>query len=212
MKKIGRFFLISNILCLNLFCNADAQTSGKQLHLIYIDNSERGGSSSGLPVSMMNYIFTKTLDSVNKKDKNISHLLYISNGDKPYYSSSPDRFETYVNKLTEAKSKYPSSLEDKKSIRKILYQDKLLGFGSIVLDFYVTNYYLNQELINDYPGYLLNFFPKELEYVTQCPESNITVNVYYPTEGGNKEKVLRQKIVMNDKGFASNIKYNFISK
>jgi len=212
MKKLFSFLLISNLLCVTLSNDASAQTTPRQLHIIYIDNSQRGGSGSGLSVSMMNYIFTKTLDSVNKKDKNIRYLLFISNGDKPYYSSSPDHFETYVNKLTESTCKYPSSLDDKRAIRSIIYQDKLSGFESVVLDFYVTNYYLNQELLNDFPGYMLNFFPKELQYVTKCQDNNITVNIYYPTDGGNKEKNLQQKLVMNDKRFASNIKYNFISK
>ena len=212
MKKLSRCFLISNMFCVILLSNANAQTTAKLLHVIYVDNSQRGGANSGLSVSMMNYIFTKILDSVNAKDKNIHYLLYISNGDKPYYSSSPDRFENYINKLTESKFKYPSSLDDKKTIRGILYQGQLSGYESIVFDFYVTNYYLNQDLLNDYPGYMLNFFPKELQYITKCPEQNITVNVYYPADGGDKGKNLQQKMAMNEKRFASNISYNFIGK
>ena len=212
MNKTFYFSLISIMLIGYLPGNVNAQTGkGRQLHIIYIDNSERGGANSGLSGSMMDYIFTKVLDSINLKDKNISYLLYISNGNKPFYSRTPDKFGDLTNKLTERKLKYPSSLEDKMQMRDVLYKDKLSGFEKITIDFYVTNYYLNQELLSDYPGYLLNFFPKELQYVTNCVEDNITVNIYYPDNAG-KEKNIQKKLFLNNARFASNIKYNFFIK
>ncbi len=205
MKKAFYCLFVSMLLIAASPLGAKAQ----QLHIIYIDNSERGGA--GLSSSMMDYIFTKVIDSVNTKDKSTSYLLYISNGDKPFYSRTPDKFGELTNKLTERKLKYPSSLEDKRQLRDVLYKDKLSGLQKIVIDFYVTNYYLNQELLSDHPGYLLDFLPKELQYVSGCTEDNIVVNIYYPDNAG-KDKNVQKKLFFDDLKFASNIKYNFFIK
>lgn len=212
MNKTFYCLLISIMLIGARHTTAIAQAGkGQQLHIIYIDNSERGGANAGLSASMMDYIFTKVIDSVNAKDKNVSYLLYISNGNKPFYSRNPDKFGELTNKLTERKLKYPSSLEDKAQMREVLYKDKLSGLEKITIDFYVTNYYLNQELVSDHPGYLLSFLPKELQYVSGCPEDQVIVNVYAPDNTG-KDKNVKQKLFFNDAKFASNIKYNFFNK
>src|SRR5580693_3915345 len=126
MSKTIYFSLLCILLAEMVTTDAVAQTGkGRQLHIIYVDNSERGGTNAGLSGSMMDYIFTKILDSINMKEKSISYLLYISNGNKPFYSRTPEKFGDLTNKLTERKLKYPSSLEDKTQLRDILYKDKL---------------------------------------------------------------------------------------
>ena len=209
MKKV-LYFSFAGFFCLLLSTMA-ASAKGRQLRIIYIDNSERG-AQGGLSQKMLEYIFLK-MDTAKAVDDNTSSLLYISNGDNPLYTTKPADFVGFANRLSERKLNYPYSIDDKKQLRNIIYKDKLSDVEQITIDFYVTNYYLNQELMGDHAGYLLNFFPKELQYVTHCAENNITVNVIYPEIAGAKPAVNRSKCMLADNlRFPSGVNYNFIEK
>ena len=79
-------------------------------------------------------------------------------------------------------SELPNSNKDKKNLEEKLFEEDLSDIGKIDVYFYVSEYYLISDLSGDNSGLFLNFFPKELQSITNCPSEKINIHIIYPKD------------------------------
>jgi len=194
IKNSFALFLVLN------FANAIAQKTEamQEYHIIYIDNSKSNEAVSGLSQASIDYIYKK-VDSL-KSIKNLNVLIYLSDGAKPVYVKSIENSKDILSKLNEGYSTYPNCIEDKMQLMELIARDKLDNVSKVYINYFLTDYYLKEELMKDRVGYLTNFLPYEIQNFTNCKPENLHVNIYYP----DNTKSLKKEAVINKLNFNGN--------
>ena len=213
IKKLNPVFIwiILPFVLLTSFTTTTEKTKQGLFTIVYVDNSKVDGTS-GLSSAMVDYIST-SMDSISQNP----FLLYISNNSSPQYTKNPAAYKQVLNKLSEGSSSLPNCIEDKKLVWAILKREDVKKYAAINVYFFLTENYLKNTLMNETPGYLLNFFPKELALISNLDEQQINVNVYYSAEPKSKNPLTENEVkkavhFYNINNYQSNIQYHIFSK
>lgn len=207
-------FIVSLYTSLTSFKRIPGNTKTGSYELIYVDNSKMEGTS-GLSSNMIEYI-NQQADSL----KSNNFLIFLSNNTSPQYVKSIDNMKQVLNKLVEGNTSFPSAIEDKKQIWSIMLRSEdLKKYASINIRLYITENYLRNGLINEKPGFFLNFLPKEIATIADLDESKIHVYINYSPEATSKfvkpltESEIRKSIAFyNINNYQSTIRYDITQK
>lgn len=187
---------------------AAAQGSYSELRLIYVDNS-REESGSGYSSASKAYVRNTVQQLV--ADNSTNMLFFYSNGEQPQYTRTQEKVMGMLGKLDDKPAPRPEVVGEKRQLRAALYKGRLDLITSITIDLFVTERTLRSELSGERSGYLLNLFPRELQFMSKCNPGNITVRVHYP--GGHPD--LRQQLesqtafCQNCAGVTGGMRYEF---
>ncbi len=180
-------------------------------NIFYVDNSKSLTGSEPLSTDMID-LLQKKVDSV-KAEKSAKIEYYYSNYFNPEHARNVENAKKLIDKLNSGYNGLPNSVVDISFLRSYIYTDDLSNVENVNICFFVTEYYLTHDLLGRNSGLLLNFLPKEVQYITKTAPENITVTVYYPkaskTVAPNAGATFTQGIKGYGGLFKTKIHFNF---
>jgi hypothetical protein len=181
-------YIFQIILAFLILGNANLFGQDRTLKIIVVANcgldsyNEDGAKTEGIRSSLKSKIYEDIggLTSDN-------FLFFASNGDSPLLLiNDAEEVNSSLKELFSQSLDESYFFNDKQVLWNSLLGLVSLKFTRIELSYYVSNGYIDKNLINGWGYYMMNFFPKELSVVFGIEETSIAVNLHYAIP--NEEK------------------------
>ncbi len=183
----------------------------KTLHLFYVDNSN-SKTYGNFGAEMFN-ILEARVDSINN-DKFGTMAFFVANGERTEFASNYRGAKNIISRLSNASTNAPNSFYDRSFIVESLVSTDLASIKGVQLHLYLSEASLLSDFIGgNNAGFFINSLPKDLQYLIECSDENIAINIYYPSESKKiKEAQLKSFTEFPNvhKGFSSSIKFEIL--
>jgi hypothetical protein len=155
-RPMRNVFLIACCLCVQFLHSQVDRT----LRIVYIDNySESGSGIKGMSSNSVSYLYGEIDKYMEER-----FLLYIPNGRKPFYVlDNKDDAMSLLSDISKDRNNFSDVLFDKQVIWYQLSEYADLQFTKIECHFYLSNQFIEENVITDKLGFFTTYFMRELQ-------------------------------------------------
>lgn len=167
-------------------------------YFFYVDNSlsKEYGSLSPSIIEVLN----NNLENIKPTDKS-KFFLFLSNDNSPTFTNKYVNYQDAIRTLSGSNSYYPSVNIDKNLIRQKVYKNSYSLSGKIHFEFFLTERFAKEMLLNNSDMRLIGWFPKEIRKSFSTQQgAEVEVKIYYM----NATKSIKNNDVL--------VKLNYLNK
>lgn len=178
--------------------------SFKNIVLFYIENSKGTDNNS---LSTLTLEKLKTEVKKNIYGSTTKFLFYWSNDTKYEIATKTESSIKIINQLNTKNSSTPNVWLDKYQIRNLLFEKEFVLKGTITINFFVTDNFIEEHVLKQEPSILMGMLPNELAFVTGIEENKVIVNVFYSNAYNRFSG--ESLVAINNFKNSSNVIYNY---